>query len=83
MTSGGVKCNSDGRTNVDEVTVASFGDEWAHFDQSMLSDAERERRFGQYFSIFPWHILPQGPEGFDMGCGSGAGRSWSRHVWAG
>lgn len=77
MTSGGAEVTPDGRTNVDEVTVASFGDEWTHFDQSMLSDAERERMFGPYFSIFPWHILPQDAEGFDMGCGSGR---WAKLV---
>jgi len=59
------------RVNLDEKTVASFGDEWTHFDQSELSDDERARMFSQYFSIFPWHVVSQGAEGFDMGCGSG------------
>lgn len=59
------------RPNVDETTIASFGDEWAHFDQSDLDDAELARIFGQYFWVFPWDALPVGAEGFDMGCGSG------------
>lgn len=59
------------RPNVEEATVASFGDEWAHFDQSDLGDAELLRMFGQYFRVFPWDALPVDAEGFDMGCGSG------------
>src|SRR5471030_612819 len=57
--------------NVDKVTVASFGDEWARFDQSELPDDERARSFDEYFSVFPWHLLRPDAEGFDMGCGSG------------
>jgi SAM-dependent methyltransferase len=65
------------RDNVDEITVASFGDEWARFDQSGLGEAELLRIFEQYFRIFPWHKLPIGAEGFDMGCGSGR---WAKLV---
>jgi SAM-dependent methyltransferase len=65
------------RPNVDEATVASFGDEWAHFDQSVLDDAELRRLFGQYFRVFPWDALPADAEGFDMGCGSGR---WAKLV---
>lgn len=27
--------------------------------------------------MFPWHILPNNSEGFDMGCGSGR---WARFI---
>jgi SAM-dependent methyltransferase len=57
--------------NLDQKTVAGFGDEWARFDQRALSDAEREVLFHRYFSIFPWSALPEGAVGFDLGCGSG------------
>ncbi|MEK4033071.1 class I SAM-dependent methyltransferase [Methylocystis sp. IM2] len=63
--------------NVDAETVASFGDEWTRFDQSALSENELIRAFSLYFKIFPWSSLPQNPEGFDMGCGSGR---WARLV---
>lgn len=58
-------------SNIDKETVASFGDEWARFDQDALNDAELAVIFDDYFHIFPWKTLPKEPEGFDMGCGSG------------
>jgi len=58
-------------TNIDDRTVAGFGDEWTSFDQSGLSRAEQEHIFGQYFSIMPWDRLPPNAVGFDLGCGSG------------
>ena len=63
--------------NIDEKTVSGFGDEWRRFDQSALDPAEREAQFERYFRIFPWHRLPSGAVGFDMGCGSGR---WARLV---
>src|SRR5258708_10813493 len=57
--------------NVDDAVVRDFGEEWAQFDQSELSDAERRRMFNQYFAIFPWKDLPRNSTGFDAGCGSG------------
>jgi SAM-dependent methyltransferase len=59
------------QSNVDSKTVTSFGDEWSSFDQSGLSSAELSDLFGRYFGGFPWENLPEDPEGFDMGCGSG------------
>src|SRR3954465_12823408 len=60
-------------SNLDPATVAGFGAEWSRFDQRDLPDAERARTFGQYFAVFPWEALPDGAEGFDLGCGSGRG----------
>ncbi len=62
---------SEGQGNIDPATVAGFGDEWAAYDQSALPPGERERLFAEYFSTFPFEMLPPGAEGFDMGCGSG------------
>jgi ubiquinone/menaquinone biosynthesis C-methylase UbiE len=57
--------------NVDPVTVRAFGDEWAAFDQSALSEEERKALFDAYFAVFPFESLPADAEGFDLGCGSG------------
>lgn len=57
--------------NLDAVTVTSFGDEWARFDQSGLPDFEARARFDEYFAVFPWDRLPADATGFDMGCGTG------------
>lgn len=64
-------------SNLDARTVAGFGDEWTTFDQSALSEAERQTLFAQYFAIFPWDALPPRAVGFDLGCGSGR---WARAV---
>ena len=63
--------------NLHEQTVASFGDEWTRFDQSQLTEHELLNLFEAYFEIFPWDRLPEGAEGFDMGCGSGR---WAKLV---
>jgi SAM-dependent methyltransferase len=63
--------------NADQATIASFGDEWSRFDQSKLDEKELRRIFSMYFRIFPWHLLPDKAEGFDMGCGSGR---WAKQV---
>lgn len=65
------------RSNIDAATVASFGDEWSRYDQSLLGNAEQRRIFDRYFKVFPWERLPPDAEGFDMGCGSGR---WARLV---
>lgn len=77
MTAGDANSNSSLQSNADAATIASFGDEWQHFDQSTLSDHELQRTFAEYFSIFPWHMLSSEAEGFDMGCGSGR---WAKLV---
>lgn len=63
--------------NIDAAVVDGFGDEWSRFDQSNLSAAEARLLFEQYFDIFPWHALPAGAVGLDLGCGSGR---WARLV---
>ncbi|MDO8732883.1 MAG: class I SAM-dependent methyltransferase [Actinomycetota bacterium] len=57
--------------NRDDEVVAAFGDEWSRFDQSDLSQADREQAFAKYFGIFPWDRLPSASAGLDIGCGSG------------
>jgi SAM-dependent methyltransferase len=63
--------------NIDAKTVAGFADEWTRFDQSGLDERESRELFDSYFRVFPWHSLPAGAIGFDVGCGSGR---WARHV---
>lgn len=57
--------------NIDRETVQGFGQEWAAFDQTALTPGEHRRLFDGYFGIFPFDALPEGAEGFDLGCGSG------------
>jgi SAM-dependent methyltransferase len=57
--------------NRDERVIEDFGREWSTFDQSTLSETDREEMFGQYFSEFPWESLPPAAVGADIGCGSG------------
>ncbi|MFL6857632.1 MAG: class I SAM-dependent methyltransferase [Allosphingosinicella sp.] len=57
--------------NIDVKTVEGFGEEWDAYDQKDLPPAEHRRLFEQYFSPFPFDSLPDGAEGFDLGCGSG------------
>lgn len=63
--------------NIDKKTVESFGDEWTRFDQSKMTDKEVYKAFEEYFSVFPWDMLSNSSEGFDMGCGSGR---WANHI---
>jgi SAM-dependent methyltransferase len=58
-------------TNIDVKTVEGFGDEWERFDQSAMTDREREEIFAGYFAVFPWESLPPNAQGCDIGCGSG------------
>jgi MYXO-CTERM domain-containing protein len=64
-------------TNVDDRTVAGFGDEWSRFDQKPLDAAELGELFDRYFHLFPWEELPEKAQGFDLGCGSGR---WAKLV---
>jgi len=58
-------------SNIDKDTVCSFGNEWADFDQKKVPHNELVKVFSEYFSIFPFQMLTNDSEGFDMGCGSG------------
>lgn len=51
--------------------MAGFGDEWSRFNQNGLSREARDQIYDDYFSIFPWEVLPQDAVGADVGCGSG------------
>jgi len=63
--------------NIDERTVAGFGDEWQTYPQDRVPDPELAEFFDRYFHVFPWDRLPPGAVGFDLGCGSGR---WDRFV---
>jgi SAM-dependent methyltransferase len=64
-------------SNIDKMTVEGFGDEWARFDQSDLSESELKLLFNEYFSIFPWKKISNNSIGFDLGCGTGR---WAKLV---
>jgi ubiquinone/menaquinone biosynthesis C-methylase UbiE len=63
--------------NMHPPTVKGFGDEWNRFDQSQIPESEQKQIFDAYFSIFPWHLLPENAKGVDVGCGSGR---WAKLV---
>lgn len=63
--------------NLDAQTVAGFGAEWTHYDQSHASDEELLEAFDRYFAVFPWDAITPAAVGFDLGCGSGR---WARFV---
>ena len=65
------------KKNLDKATVDSFGNEWGRFNQSNLPAKEAHEIFDKYFSIFPWKLLPDNAEGFDLGCGTGR---WAKFV---
>jgi ubiquinone/menaquinone biosynthesis C-methylase UbiE len=59
------------RENINRSVVDDFGKEWDKFDQSAVPLLEQKNSFIKYFSLFPWDLLPNNSEGFDLGCGSG------------
>jgi SAM-dependent methyltransferase len=61
---------------VAKKTVDSLGSERTCFDQQVQS-ADQLLIFEKFFSVFPWHRLPEMALGFDLGCGSGR---WARFV---
>lgn len=63
--------------NLDARTVAGFGAEWTHYDQSHASEEELRQAFDRYFAVFPWDAITPAAVGFDLGCGSGR---WARFV---
>lgn len=64
-------------SNIDEKTVAGFGEEWSRFDHSDANEREFDDLFNQYFALFPWSSLRKDAEGFDLGCGTGR---WAKFV---
>jgi SAM-dependent methyltransferase len=63
-------------TNRDDAVVDDFGDEWARFDQSALSQEEWERIAASYFAALPWDVVPPDALAVDVGCGSGRWAQW-------
>jgi ubiquinone/menaquinone biosynthesis C-methylase UbiE len=59
------------RPNADEETIKGFGSEWSRFDQTGMSEFERQVYFNAYFSLIDWKQLPQDSIAVDIGCGSG------------
>lgn len=59
--------------NIDDATVAGFGDEWSRFTQDGdgLDEATRAVMYNDYFEIFPWEKISSDANGADIGCGSG------------
>lgn len=57
--------------------IEGFGDEWARFDQTGVTNEERAAAFEAYFEVFPWDELREDATGFDLGCGSGR---WAAQV---
>ncbi len=67
----------DKKINLDYSVVRGFGKEWAYFNNEGFED-DLYRIWSDYFSIFPWNLLPDdGGIGADIGCGSGR---WSFFV---
>ena len=70
--------NKTSKSNLDEKTVAGFGQEWSSFDQSKLQSESLSALFEKYFALFPWaRIDSQKAVGADFGCGSGR---WAKFV---
>ncbi len=63
--------------NAEKDVIEDFGAEWNRFDQSSLSEKELKTMFDNYFNIFPWEMVSNVSEGFDLGCGSGR---WAKLV---
>ncbi len=62
--------------NLDEATVAGFGDEWTAFDQRKLTGEELQRAFDAYFSVFPWGLSIVTPRGSTSGAAAEGGPDW-------
>jgi len=68
--------NRQDPSNYDETVVEAFGDEWARFDQSELSQAELEEAFSGYFGIFPWDRIDAKARVSTWGAAADVGQSW-------
>ena len=63
--------------NKDERVIKEFGEEWLKYNYNKVNRDKLFKNFVQYFEIFPWNIINNKSEGFDMGCGSGR---WAQFV---
>ena len=59
------------KQNIDKNVVNDFGKEWKKFEQSNVPINELKIIFNNYFSLFPWNLLPDNAKDFDLECGSG------------
>ena len=63
--------------NSDIEVISDFGNEWKAFDYSLFDERKLLKNFENYFSIFPFALINEDSEGFDMGCGSGR---WAKFI---
>lgn len=63
--------------NRDDKVIEEFGSEWILYDYSDFDHEKLFANFMQYFEIFPWDLISNNAEGFDMGCGSGR---WAQFI---
>jgi SAM-dependent methyltransferase len=70
-----IKCYDDLGSNVDTVTVQSFGEEWKSFHG--FSDSEITRVGDSYFDIVSADMTGPGVMAIDFGCGSGR---WTKYI---
>ena len=56
---------------LDKNVIEDFGKEWQAYNQTNVKSDELEKLFKNYFNIFPFELIGEKSEGFDMGCGSG------------
>jgi len=63
--------------NKDEKVIEEFGEEWARYSYDNIDEEKLYENFQQYFGVFPWQLISDRSEGFDMGCGSGR---WAKFV---
>jgi SAM-dependent methyltransferase len=63
--------------NKDKKVINDFGEEWKTYNQNNLSYNELKNLYNNYFEIFPFELINENSEGFDMGCGSGR---WAQFI---